>query len=429
MQDKITLEKEISVNNQTDMLIIHKYIHILSLENDCGMEDSVKNKILNVALIGVGNMGKKYADMIVSGKVSDMKLTAIVIRRDELMEWGKLLVNIDGQPVKIFRSADEMFKEEADNIKNDGDFNTLYDAVIIVTPHKTHAELALKAFALGKDVLCDKPAASDIGEVLAMTEASKKYNRIYGMVFHQRLYSKYIKIKQMIDNGELGKLKRVCLINSRYLRTSHYHNSGSWRSSFAGEGGGALINQGQHILDMFQYLFGMPQRMFALIPFGKYNDFAVDDEDTIIMEYKDGMTASFILTTGEAVYEERMEIIGTKAKVLLEDSVLTITRHQDVEEYIKTENVNSRENMKFTEETIEFAKDPEPYIELFERFARSSIEHNDEYLVARGEEGINSLMLCAGAYYSACKNMPVELPLDKCEYKKLMDELIEKEHR
>ena len=312
------------------------------------------NKILNAALIGVGNMGKKYVDMIVSGKVSNMRLTAIVIRRDELMEWGKSLVNIDGQPVKIFRSADEMFEEEADNIKNGGSSNTLYDAVIIATPHKTHASLALKAFELGKEVLCDKPAASDIGEALDMTAASKKYNSIYGMVFHQRLYPKYIKLKQLIDDGELGSLKRVCLINSRYLRTSYYHKSGSWRSSFAGEGGGALINQGQHILDMFQYLFGMPQRMFALIPFGKYNHFAVDDEDTIIMDYDNGMTASFILTTGEAVYEERMEIIGTKAKILLEDNVLTITRHQDVEEYIKTESVNSRENMKFTQEVIEF---------------------------------------------------------------------------
>ena len=382
------------------------------------------DKILNAALIGVGNMGKKYVDMIISGKVSNMRLTAIVIRRDELMEWGKSLVNTDGQPVKIFRSADEMFEEETGNIK---DGRALYDAVIIATPHKTHAGLALKAFELGKDVLCDKPAASDIGEALDMAEASKKHNSIYGIVFHQRLYPKYIKIKQMIDNGELGSLKRVCLINSRYLRTSHYHKSGSWRSSFAGEGGGALINQGQHILDMFQYLFGMPQRMFALIPFGKYNHFAVDDEDTIIMDYNNGMTASFILTTGEAVYEERMEIIGTKAKILLEDNILTITRHQNVEEYIKTENVNSRENMKFTQEVIEFAKQSEPYIELLEKFARSCMEHDDKYLAASGEEGINSIMLCAGAYYSACKNMPVELPLDRYKYKELMDGLILKE--
>ena len=259
----------------------------------------MQDKVLKMALIGVGNMGKKYAQMIVSGEVLHMKLAAVVIRRDEQIAWGKTLVNVDGQPVEIFRSADELFHAaESDP--------SLFDAVLIATPHKTHKELAVRAFELKKDVLCDKPAAADIGEALAMNDAAEKNERIYGLVFHQRLYPKYMKIKEMIDSGEIGTLKRVSLINSRYLRTSHYHKSGSWRSSFAGEGGGALINQGQHILDIFQYLFGMPQRLFAVIPFGKYNPFAVDDEDTIVMEYDTGMTASFILTTGEACCEERM---------------------------------------------------------------------------------------------------------------------------
>ena len=346
----------------------------------------MSDKILRAALIGVGNMGKKYVQMIVSGEVSNIKLTAVVIRRDELMEWGETLVNTDGEYVKIFRSADDMFKAE--------DVDTLFDAVIIATPHKTHAKLAVQAFSLGKDVLCDKPAASDIGEALTMNEAAKKSGRIYGMVFHQRLYPKYMKIKSMIDAGELGELRRVNLINSRYLRTSYYHHS---------------------------------QRMFALIPFGKYNDFAVDDEDTIIMDYDNGMTASFVLTTGEACHEERLEIIGTKAKLLLEDNTLTITRHQDVEEYIKTEMVNSRENMQYVKETIEFPKAPEPYTELLERFARASLEHNDTYLVAKGDEGINSLMLCAGAYYSACNGIQVKLPVGAEDYSRLMEERIMKE--
>ena len=139
----------------------------------------MSDKILRAALIGVGNMGKKYVQMIVSGEVSNIKLTAVVIRRDELMEWGETLVNTDGEYVKIFRSADDMFKAE--------DVDTLFDAVIIATPHKTHKELALKAFAKGKAVLCDKPAAADIGEALAMQKAASESGRIYGMIFHQRL--------------------------------------------------------------------------------------------------------------------------------------------------------------------------------------------------------------------------------------------------
>ena len=379
----------------------------------------MSDKILRAALIGVGNMGKKYVQMIVSGEVSNIKLTAVVIRRDELMEWGETLVNTDGEYVKIFRSADDMFKAE--------DVDTLFDAVIIATPHKTHAKLAIQAFSLGKDVLCDKPAASDIGEALTMNEAAKKSGRIYGMVFHQRLYPKYMKIKSMIDAGELGELRRVNLINSRYLRTSYYHHSGAWRSSFTGEGGGALINQGQHILDMYQYLFGMPQKLFAAIPFGKYNDFIVDDEATIVMEYDNGKTGTFILSTGEACHEERLEIIGTKARILLEDDTLTITKHRDVCEYIKNEEVNSRQNMTFAEETIQFEKASEPYAQLFENFANAVLKGDESYLTVKGSEGINSLMLCASAYYSACKGIKVELPLEASAYKELMDELIKKE--
>ena len=285
----------------------------------------------------------------------------------------------------------------------------------------------MKAFAKGKAVLCDKPAAADIGEALAMQKAASESGRIYGIIFHQRLYPKYIRIKQMIDNGELGDIKRVCLINSRYLRTSYYHKSGSWRSSFAGEGGGALINQGQHILDMYQYLFGMPQKLFAAIPFGKYNDFIVDDEATIVMEYDNGKTGTFILSTGEACHEERLEIIGTKARILLEDDTLTITKHRDVCEYIKNEEVNSRQNMTFAEETIQFEKASEPYAQLFENFANAVLKDDESYLTVKGSEGINSLMLCASAYYSACKGIKVELPLEASAYKELMDELIKKE--
>ena len=178
---------------------------------------------------------------------------------------------------------------------------------------------------------------------------------------------------------------------------------------------------------MYQYLFGMPQKLFAAIPFGKYNDFIVDDEATIVMEYDNGKTGTFILSTGEACHEERLEIIGTKARILLEDDTLTITRHRDVCEYIKNEEVNSRQNMTFTEETIQFEKASEPYAQLFENFANAVLKGDESYLTIKGSEGINSLMLCASAYYSACKGIKVELPLEASDYKELMDELIKKE--
>lgn len=361
---------------------------------------------IRMALVGIGVMGKKYAQMILSGQVSNMILTGVVARNDAAREWINALMNqYEAKPV-IYSDVEAMFAD-ADN----------FDAVLIATPHKTHAEIAVRAFELGKHVMCDKPAGSTIAQAEMMTAASEKYNRIYGMMFHQRLYPKYNKIKEMLQNGELGTLNRIMLVNSRYFRTSYYHKSGSWRSSWNGEGGGALINQGAHVLDIWQWLFGMPEKIYADIPFGKYNDFMVDDEATVQMRYPDGLTAVCMLTTGEAVWQERLEITGSKGKLLLEDDTLHIWRYsKDSLEYMRTEETNSRENLESTKEVIEFEKSPEPYIEMLENFATAVINNDSSILVAPGFQGINQLMLTNGAYYSAWMDKSVELPLDAGMY-------------
>lgn len=372
--------------------------------------------MVRVALIGVGNMGKRYAEMITNGAVKNMKLTAVVIRRKEQLSWGESLTNTDGTRPYIYPDTDELFADESK-----------FDAVIIVTPHKSHPELAIRAFEAGKDVLCDKPAGVTIQNALDMSEAAKANKRVYGMVFHQRLYPKYQKLKQLISAGELGEIKRIMMVNTRYLRTSKYHKSGSWRSSWTKEGGGALINQGQHILDIWQWLFGMPESLFAQIPYGKYNDFLVDDEATITMKYANGATGVFVLTTGEAHREEHLEIVGTKGKVLLEGNTMHIFRHRDITDYIISENVNSRENLTIEEEILEFEVETEPYDKILENFATAKEAGSDSMLVAPGKEAVNPLMLTCGAYYSASKNQVVQLPLDQTEYNKLLNELMEKE--
>ena len=372
---------------------------------------------IRVALVGVGVMGSKYADMIVSGEVKTMVLAGVVARNSKAQEWATNLANAEGLHPNVYRDVDDMFAHSDD-----------FDAVIIVTPHKTHEEIAVRAFELGKHVLCDKPAGTTIGQARNMTAASKKYDKIYGMIFHQRRYPKYLYIKQALENGELGDLKRMLVVNSRYLRTAHYHHTGSWRSSWNGEGGGALINQGAHILDMWQWLFGMPKKLYAEIPFGKYNDFKVDDEATINMRYENGATGIFVLTTGEAVWQERLEIVGTRGRMLLEDDTLHIYRYsKDSTEYIATEEVNSRENLTITEEVIEFDKVKEPYVEMLENFAEAVLTKDLSILIAPGEEAINQLMLTNVAYYSAWKGMAVCLPLDAEEYEEAFREQCERE--
>jgi len=373
---------------------------------------------VRMALIGVGAMGKKYAEMITAGQVRGMSLAAVVIRRPEMQEWGRNLVNADGTKPKICADTETLFSSWAEE----------YDAVLIVTPHKTHPALAEQAFALGKHVMCDKPAGISIGQAFQMSEAADWAGKIYGMMFHQRLYPKYRKIKEWIDGGELGQLSRIMLENSRYFRTAHYHASGSWRSSWNGEGGGALINQGQHILDIWQWLFGMPEKLYADIPFGKYNDFKVEDEATLHMRYPNNLTAVFILTTGEAVWEERLEIVGTRGKILMEDDTLHIWRYsKDSREYMKTEPINSRENLKVQEEMLTFEKPEEPYPQMLENFVQAVQEKNENLLTAPGKEAVNPLMLTNAAYYSAWKGEAVTLPLNPEEYEMALEEQMREE--
>lgn len=370
---------------------------------------------VRVALVGVGVMGSKYAQMLAAGEVKQMTLAGVVARRPEVREWAAGLVCKEGRPA-IYADVEDMFAHAQE-----------FDAVIIATPHKTHEDIAVRAWQLGKHVLCDKPAGITIRQAQSMETAARESGRLYGMIFHQRKYPKYCYIKKLLEEGSLGEIKRILVENSRYFRTTQYHRSGSWRSSWTGEGGGALMNQGAHLLDMWQWLFGMPQQIYANIPFGKYNAFQVDDEATIQMHYTDGTTGVFILTTGEAVWQERMEIVGTKGRLLLEEDTLHIfTYNRDVKDYIASENVNSREHMTISEEIMGFSKGKEPYAEMLENFAEAVLTDNPDLLTAPGTEALNQLMLTNAAYYSAWNHMPVTLPLDADVYERAYLEHCEK---
>ena len=97
-----------------------------------------------------------------------------------------------------------------------------------------------------------------------------------------------------------------------------------------------LINQGYHLVDLWQYLFGLPEALYADIPYGKYNDFAVDDEATLVMDYPGRMTGTFIMSTGEGVPTERLEIVRTRGSILMDGTTVTVTRfYTDIEEYAR----------------------------------------------------------------------------------------------
>ena len=366
-------------------------------------------KTLRCAIIGIGSMGKKYAQMIGSGKIEGLILSAVCCRSEENSEWAK---NNLPKTVEILRSEDELYKK-----------SQIFDAVIIVTPHKCHPPMAIRALKAGKHVMCDKPAGATVADAKAINEVASRTNCVYEMMCHQRTYPQYIKIKELLKEGAIGHITRIMLENSSFFRTRLYHKSGSWRSSWTGEGGGALINQGYHLLDMWQYLFGLPKSIYACIPFGKYNDFEVDDEATILMEYPDKTMGSFIISTGEGTPCERLEIIGTKGRILLDGNKLTLSQFDcDTIEYAKTAKVTSREELKESRQEFCFEENTKAYEIMLKNFADAVLF--GEKVVASGLESADTLSLVNGAYLSAWTGKKISLPLDIGEY---LSELQKKE--
>ena len=356
------------------------------------------------AIIGVGTMGKRYARMIGNHEIEGLSLSAVCCHGEASAQWAKEQLDAS---VRVCRSEDALYAH--------GDF----DAVLIVTPHRLHPAMTVRALREGKHVMCDKPPGITVSDAKAMNAAAEGAGKVYAMMCHQRTYAQHREIKRLLDESFVGKIRRVCLESTGSFRTFFYHASSPWRSSWTGEGGGALINQGYHLVDLWQYLFGQPLSVYAAIPFGKYNDFAVDDEATLVMEYPDKMTGAFILTTGEGRGTERLEIAGRRGRILLEDGRLTATRFDtDLSAYARQARVFSREALTQTEQVTAFGDPDRPYHIMLKNFARAILA--GEALIAPGADGVKAIEMINAAYLSAWEERKVRLPLDEEQYEALL---------
>ena len=357
---------------------------------------------IRCAIIGIGTMGKRYASMLDAHAVDGLALTAVCGRSEASRIWAQ--DNLSGE-VLFCGSEDELYAHQ-----------DAFDAVLVVTPHKQHPAMTIRALSAGKHVMCDKPAGVMAADAAAMAECAERAGKVYGLMCHQRTYAGHRKLKQLLDDGVLGEITRVNLVNSRFFRTKFYHRSGIWRSSWSGEGGGALINQGYHLLDLWQWLFGLPDALYADIPFGKYNDFRVDDEATLVMDYPGKMTGTFILSTGEGSRTERLEIVGTRGCAMLEGETLTLKRFSaDTREYADTARVADRREMGETEERFCFNGDARAYETMLQNFADAV--RGEAKLIAPGRDGVNTLMLINAAYLSAWEGRKLQLPVDMNQYR------------
>jgi predicted dehydrogenase len=266
---------------------------------------------VRIGVVGIGNMGSAHAKYLAAGDVPNAELTAVCDINPKRLEWAR--DNL-GEHIKLFENAEAMFESKA------------VDAVIIATPHYDHPPLAISAFKRGLHVLIEKPAGVYTKQVREMNEVAEKSGKVFGIMYNQRTNPVYQKLRDLIKSGELGEIKRINWIITNWYRSQSYYDSGGWRATWAGEGGGVLINQCPHNLDLWQWICGMPRRVRAFCHYGKYHDIEVEDDVTAYMEYENGATGVFITTTGEAPGTNRFEIAGDRGKIVVEEGNLTFWR-------------------------------------------------------------------------------------------------------
>ncbi len=362
---------------------------------------------IRLGIIGLGNMGSGHFFNVFEGKVPSVTVTAVCDINPEKLEKAKA-----HPEVKLFTDYKEMLE------------SGLIDAALIAVPHYDHPTIAIECFKHKIHVLTEKPAGVYSRQVRLMNEAAKESGVKFGIMFNQRTNPMYKKAREIVQSGELGELKRMVWIITNWYRTQAYYNSGTWRATWNGEGGGVLLNQAPHNLDLWQWIFGMPKRVRAFCDFGKYHHIDVEDDVTIFGQYENGATATFISTTGDACGTNRLEITGDKGKIVVEHGKLC---HWKLEVSEREFCFTATEGFVTPKNTYEefTAPEPEGHPQVLEAFAQSIL--NGTEMIARGEEGLNSLSISNAAYLSAWTDDWADIPTDEELFEKYLKEKCENE--
>ncbi len=358
---------------------------------------------VRIGIIGMGNIGQHHAGYLGAGKVSRAELVAV---SDAIP--GKL---DKYKPLKIYADGEELIK------------SGLVDAVIIATPHYQHTTLGITALNHGVHAMVEKPISAHKADAERLIAAhAKNPKTIFAGMFQLRAEPRYLKIQKLIKEGEIGDLFRMSWIMTDWFRTEAYYASGGWRATWKGEGGGVLLNQCLHNLDVMQWLLGMPARVRGFCQLGRNHNIEVEDNVSAYLEYANGATGTFVSSTAEAPGTNRFEIVGTRGKVVLERDKISFVRNDaDMLEYSKAAKFGFAKPEIWNVE-IPFENTPNPHAILVQNFVNAILD--GEPLIAPGEEGIQSVELANVILYSSLMDKTIQLPMDSAAYEKKLNELI-----
>jgi predicted dehydrogenase len=355
-------------------------------------------KEVRIGIIGIGNMGTAHALYISQNAVAGATLAAVCDTHPQRLAWAEQNL---GAQVQTFDDINALLASNS------------VDGVLIATPHYNHPPAAIQAFEHGLHVLIEKPAGVYTKQVRAMNEAAAKAGTVFGIMYNQRTNPLYQKLRDLILSGELGDIKRTNWIITSWYRSQAYYDSGGWRATWAGEGGGVLLNQDPHQLDLWQWMTGlMPQRVRAFCHAGKHRNIEVEDDVTAYVEYPNGATGIFVTTTGEAPGTNRFEVTGDRGKIVVENGQIHFWRLRVPESQFNRENTHifgkpevwKCEIPVMDDETGAHAKITQNWVDAILKGTP---------LLAPGEEGINGLTISNAMHLSTWTDTWAQLPIDE----------------
>ena len=348
-------------------------------------------------IIGLGNMGGSHLKSFMDGEVENAEVIALADINEEKLT--RRVAEYEGASFSLYASGAELI-EKAD-----------VDAVIVATPHYSHPELSIMALNKGIHVICEKPAGVYTKQVKEMNEVAQKSSALFTMMFNQRTNCVYRKMREVILSGGIGQVKRVNWIITDWYRTQSYYDSGDWRATWSGEGGGVLLNQCPHQLDLVQWVIGMsPKKVQAHCHFGKWHDIEVEDDVTAYFEYENGATGVFITSTADAPGTNRFEVCGTLGKIVCENNKLSYIKNEvDEREFCYTEKSGFAKPKTEIIELETDGKNPQ-HVGILRNFTNTIL--GKEELFVKGEEGIMGVQLMDACLLSAWLDRTVELPID-----------------
>lgn len=353
-------------------------------------------KKVRLGIIGIGGMGTNHANSILRGDVPNMELTAVADVRECRLNWAR--ENLP-DTVSVFEDGRKLI-----------DSGTC-DAVLIATPHYFHPEFVIYALEHGVHALSEKPAGVYTKQVREMNEVAEKSDRVFAIMLNQRTNCVYRKLHEMIESGELGQLKRMNWIITDWYRTQSYYDAAGWKATWEGEGGGVLLNQCPHQIDLLQWLCGMPVRVRAFCHEAKWHNIEVEDDVTAYMEFENGATGVFVTTTADAPGTNRLELTFEMGKIVCENNELIFDKLAVNErEFCMTEKEGFKKP-DMTRIVVETDGQNEQHTGVFKAFADRIL--NGGPLVADGREGIKGLTLSNAMHLSSWLDKTIELPFDE----------------